>query len=254
MTKVLPNPIRLRPATENSIGTAAFFRNRPLFDTLLSRLKNDAGDSYRVLFHACSIGSEVYSLVARYLLQKYNGEYALTCFATDQEKDFIEYASNAQYPAVVLDGMSEDEKNFFAIQNGYAQILSKVKSFVEFLAPSDFSVFYPTAPYDVVFLLNALVYVPAEVQEKTLENISKYNSRYLVVTAFHADTIQKDLEKNGYKPVLENQELIHESWLDRRVEMHGDVRTSQIFADWRLPPFSEIEEHEFRYCALFEKC
>jgi hypothetical protein len=37
------------------------------------------------------------------------------------------------------------------------------------------------------------------------------------------------------------------------VEIVGDVRTSKIFADWRLPPFSKIDEHEFRFCSLFEK-
>lgn len=254
MTKILPKPIRLRPVTENSIGTTAFFRNRPLFDTLLARLKNDPGDSYKVLFHACSIGSEVYSFVVRHLLLEDNKEYSLTCFATDHEKVFVDFAENSRYPIVALNGMSGDEAKFFITRDDFAHALPEVRSFVKFLPPSDFSVFNSTVLYDVVFLLNALVYVSADVQEKTLEKISKYNSRYLVITAFHADTIQKDLEKNGYKPVLENQELIHESWLDRRVEICGDVRTSKIHADWRLPPFSRVEGHEFKYCALFEKC
>ena len=111
-TKIAPNPIRLRPATEWSVGTTAFFRNRPLFDTLLNRLKNDGKQSYKILFHACSIGAEVYSLIIQYLLQQYNKLYQLECLANISASGFLNFAMNGQYPEIVKKGMS-DMKSYF---------------------------------------------------------------------------------------------------------------------------------------------
>lgn len=253
-TKIAPNPVRLRPATECSIGTTAFFRNRPLFDTLLNRLKDDGGQSYKVLFHACSIGAEVYSLIVQYLLQQHNKLYQLECLASDREGGFLDFAMNGKYPKVVDKGMSDLERSFFETINDGLWVKSDVKKYVEFLPPTDFTNCSFSESYDVVILLNALVYVSEKIQHQVLANIAKYNSRYLVLSAFHANTIKGDLEKNGYLPILDRQELIHDSWLDRRVEkIIGDVRTPQVLADWRLPPFSRIDDYEYKYCAIFEK-
>ena len=131
---------------------------------------------------------------------------------------------------------------------------SDVKKYVDFLPPIDFTNCSFSEFYDVVILLNALVYVSEKMQHQVLDNIAKYNTRYLVISAFHADSIKGDLAKNGYLPILDNQEWIHDSWLDRRVEKKiGEVRTPQILADWRLPPFSKIDDDEYKYCAIFKK-
>ena len=248
-----PDPIRLRPVTERSIGTTSFFRNRPLIDTLLSRLKYDAKKTNKILFHACSVGAEVYSLIIRFLLFSYDDEYSIKCYATDREEGFVGFAKSARYPSVALNGMVDGEKRYFSLKEEEISVLPRVRKYVDFLPAHDFTLFNTTNTYDVVFLLNALVYVPESVQRKALARISKYNSRYLVVTGFHGDSIQKDLENNGYCPILENQQAIHDSWLDRRMAIEGDVRSPTIFTDWRLPSFSKIAGYEFKYCAIFEK-
>ena len=246
-------PVRMRPATDNAIGTTAFFRNRPLFYTLLEEMSRLGRDSFDVRFHACSIGAEVYSFIICYFLGGYANKFILRCHASDREEKFLDIARQGTYPLEVLTGMTSEEAQYVDPIEKALQIQQRVRDVVDFLPPCDFTSDTPQKVYNVVFLLNALVYVPADRQATALANIASYNSDILVTTAFHADSIKSDLVRGGYVPVLRNIEEIHESWLDRRVVTSGSEIRSGIYAPWSLPPFSKLVDYEFKYCAIFEK-
>lgn len=247
-------PVRLRPMVGNSIGTTAFFRNRALFDTLLEDMKSRGQISYNVMFHACSIGAEVYSFLIAYLTGGFEKYFTLQITATDREQGFLDFAALGGYPIAVTKSMSPVEKAFFGVNNSEANVVDKVRQSIRFLAASSFVDYSCDDSLDVVVLLNALIYVPAELQAKTIDRIANYNTGLLVISAFHNDFIKQDLVRNGYRPILKNIKAIHDGWKDRRVIVQGDELRTGIYAKWSLPEFSEIEEFEFKYCAIFEKC
>lgn len=235
-------PVRLRPTADNAIGTTAFFRNRALFITLLEVLKESGNREYRMFFHACSIGAEGYS-----------DHFSLSCYASDKEQAFVDYAKIGVYPAAIFQGMNSQEKAYFSTTEQGAEVSSEIKSCVQFIEAQSFIDYTTGEDFDVVLLLNALIYVPADQQRQAIDHISAYNRRWLVTTAFHAQQIKQDLLLNGYHPLLWNLREIHESWLDRRIDNPSDELRPGICAPWSLPVFSEIEDYEFKYCAIFDK-
>lgn len=253
MQMPLAVPVRIRPATDSAIGTTAFFRNRPLLYTLLEEMSRLGRDRFDVLFHACSVGAEVYSFIICYFLGGYANKFILRCHASDKEEKFLDIARQGTYPLDVLAGMTPEEAQYFDSSEKSLQVQQRVRDAVDFLAPCDFTLDSPQKSYNIVFLLNALVYVPADRQAAALANIANYNSDILVTTAFHADSIKSDLVGGGYVPLLRNIEQIHESWLDRRVVTNGSEIRPGIYAPWSLPAFSKVADYEYKYCAIFKK-
>lgn len=257
MTTTDSLPVRLRPVTEGAIGTTAFFRNRALNQTLLATLRDKARQGgpthYRVLFHACSIGAEVYSLVVSYLAGGFDQDFTLEVEALDMEPAFVNYAAEGCYDIGILKGMNADEQQYFYTQEVVATVSDAVKKHVTFLPACRFDAFETTQQYDVVCLLNAFIYVPAEVQAATIDAIASYNTGLFICSGFHADTIKADLQRHGYQPNMANMEAIHNGWLDRRVNTSGNEIRPGIYTQWSLPPFGQIADYEYRYCAIFDK-
>ncbi|MFT7405933.1 CheR family methyltransferase [Zhongshania sp.] len=250
-----PTPLRLRPTVGDAIGTTAFFRNRVLNETLLNELLISGRKHYSILFHACSIGAEVYSFLIQYLAGGFNEHFSLSCYATDKQQDFVTYADHAQFPQEILQGCTEAERQYFTVHDGTVSLESRVKKNVEFLPAADFANFDSERSYDVVVLLNALVYVTAEMQAEVFDRVSSYNLGWIVSSGFHQATIKKDLQRNGYSPVETAMEEIHMSWSDRLREkpVPQEALPPNIFTDWSLPAFSEVPDYRYRYCALFSK-
>lgn len=244
---------RLRPVTERSIGTTAFFRNRALLNVLFEELKNSGQQHYSVLFHASSIGAEVYSFVIHYLVKHYSESFSLTVEATDREPGFVDYARNGCYPAEILDGLDDSEQSCFERNGDTARVTESVRRYTSFTDATDFMEFQAPQEYDVVVLLNALIYVPAEQQARLLDQIGSYNSRFLVTTGFHAESIKADLVRNGYRPVNRELKSIHDGWTDRRVNAPVVERRPGIYADWSLPEYAEIDDYQYKFCSLFVK-
>ena len=255
MSSSSPNPVRLRPAIGDAIGTTAFFRNRTLFDTLLDQLAASNLKEVSVLFHACSIGAEVYSLVVQYLVRKLDQQFSLHCFATDKQPAFVDFARAASYPPEIIKGCSAEELHYFLVSDGIVKPAPAVLARTEFLTASAFDSFTTTRTFDVVCLLNCLLYVPAATQTRVLAEVSGYNKRWLVTTGFHPQTIKGDLQATGYRPILANLEQIHNGWTDRlRAEpIPAEQLPPHIFTDWSLQPFVKSQDSEFKLCALFRK-
>lgn len=245
--------VRLRPVTERSIGTTAFFRNRMLFKVLFEELKKGGQRHYSVLFHASSVGAEVYSFVIYHLVNGYSKDFSLTVHATDLESAFVDYAANGIYPSGILNGLQSSERSCFRQNGKTVQVVENVRRQIEFLDASNFMEFEARQQYDVVFLLNALIYVPADQQALLLDGIASYNTRFLVTTGFHMESIKQDLVRGAYRPITRELKPIHDGWTDRRVATPVTEQRPGIYADWSLPEYAEIEDHQYKYCSLFAK-
>ncbi len=250
-----PGPIRLRPATGDAIGTTAFFRNRILFDTLLDQLLACGRKDISVLFHACSIGAEVYSLVIQYLARQLDQQFTLHCYATDKQPGFVDYAKAASFPLEIIKGCSAEELQYLQQSNGSVKPTPAVLARTTFLPANAFDSFTTDKIFDVVCLLNCLLYVPSEIQSQVLSQVSRYNSSWLVTTGFHPQLIKQDLQANGYNPILTNIEAIHSGWTDRlrATPIPTEQLPPNIYADWSLQPFEKNEDFEYKLCALFSK-
>jgi hypothetical protein len=247
-------PVRLRPTANRRIGTTAFFRNRALLARVLAELKASGRERFSVLFHACSIGAEVWSFVAAYMADPDLRQRQLVCHATDLEPSFVAFAARARYPEAVLAGMTDGEAAGFRREGNEILPNDDLARCVSFLPACSFTAFGTESRYDLVFLLNALVYVDAPAQSRALAAIAGYNDGWLVTTGFHADGVRADMERAGYVPVTEDAEAIHNGWTDRRVDAAGpQLVPGLIFHPWSLPPFSRGPDWDYRFCALFRR-
>ncbi|MBI5444225.1 MAG: hypothetical protein HY900_23820 [Deltaproteobacteria bacterium] len=251
-------PTRLRPTCGNRIGTTAFFRNRPLLDALWAELSTLSANPIRVLFHACSIGSEAYSLaIYACLAARSSRSKNLQICATDIERSFLAFGRNGVFPEASIAHLSAEERSFFEPVEGdtnRVRVNKRLRDCVSFLEPSSFSGFSSKTTFAVVFMMNALIYADREIQAQTIDRITAYNTGYLIVTGFHMDTIKEDLRRNSYRAVLRDIEPIHEAWSDRRVVTGGnELVPGVIFHRWSLDPFKEIEDFEYKYCSIFKK-
>jgi hypothetical protein len=101
--------------------------------------------------------------------------------------------------------MRPDERRFFEPAGANnVRVAEKIRRRVRFLPPASYLEFEATERYDVVFLLNSLLYVDAPTQRRTLDRVVRYNTRLLITSGFHPDTIKADLAD------------IHEGWTERR--------------------------------------
>ncbi|MEX0726127.1 MAG: CheR family methyltransferase [Planctomycetaceae bacterium] len=247
-------PIRLGVKAGEAVGTTAFFRNRSLFDTLLFEFANSPKSHFNILFHASSIGPEAYSFIIRYLSLGHDKKYTIACYATDKESGFLQFARNATYTNTILKGMTSTEKEYFEPSGDAVTVKCQVRKFITFLPASDFRDFETTERFEVVFLLNAFIYVNLQEQADTIDKISVYNTDWFLTTGFHNESIKDDMVRNGYEPNTTNIEEIYSSWTDRLKSKPRDKEDlpENTFTDWTIQPFSKIEDYEYKNCAIFQ--
>ena len=234
------------------IGSTGFFRNRALHQTVHDCIDRLCPPAPRVLFHAASIGAEPYSYVIGRALR--HPDRTEGCDATDIAPDFLKATARGRYPASVFAGMSAEEAGCFErVDAGNVIIREHLRCRVRVLPPASYVEFEADAPYDVVFLLNSLLYVDAAAQRRAIARIATYNTRLLITTGFHPETIKADLVDHGYRPITINQVEIHEGWTERRALKPGITEPGVTFCSPYLPPFSPVPDGDFRFGAIFEK-
>ena len=243
----------LRVYDGDKIGATAFFRNRPLLETLTGLLRASGKPTLEILFHASSIGAEPYSLAAYAAISGLAAEVQLNIHATDINPNFLEQARQAIYPQEILDAMTAQERTCFEPhETGKVRVREDIRARVTFLPAASFVDFTSEREFDVVFVLNALNYVTPEQQTATMHNIARYNRWLLVTTAFHPDTIESDMVACGYRPIDDNIEAIHNGWIGR-VRPSTVVQPGSPEYSWVLPAFSRVDDYRYRFCALFQK-
>jgi hypothetical protein len=252
LIEAIPGKQMLRIYDGQFKGATAFFRNRPLLNTLIPLLAKFETPKLRILFHAASIGAELYSFMVYWHLQNLDKKMELEVFATDISPAFLAYAKKAVYPKEIIESMTSEERAFFiATPDDTVTLQESLLRLVTFLPPQSF-VERPPEHYDIIFCLNALTYVSEQQQAVAIDNMASACSHYLLLNCFHPDTIIADLQRNGLHPVTNHIETIHNCWSERINNEFKPLRGTPEYS-WVIPSFSPIEGYEYKFCSIFSK-
>lgn len=160
------------------IGVTSFFRDPAMWEqlkaevipALVARAENA---TLRAWVTACSTGEEAYSLamVFREALEEFapTSNCKLQIFATDLDKDAIEKARVAVYPANIAADVSEARLRRFFIreEHGLYRVNQDIREMVIF-APQNLIVDPPFTRLDLVTCRNLLIYLESALQKKLL--------------------------------------------------------------------------------------
>ncbi len=248
-----PRKAMLRVYSGAQKGATAFFRNRPLLQTLDELLRSNRAPTLRVLFHAASIGAEPYSFVIHGMLSGLSERVILQVHATDINAEFLAHARAGFYPAAAIETLTPAERAFFEpIDAATVRVCERVRKRVSFLPPCSFvDADFPQS-FDLVFVLNALTYVTPAQQHEALLRIAGYNSEWLVMAAFHPDSVRGDLQAAGYVAVPDRIADIHNGWDERIRDADLPPPDSPDYS-WVIPPFAAVPGHEYRFGSIFRK-
>jgi two-component system CheB/CheR fusion protein len=160
------------------IGVTSFFRDPAAWEVLKAQVipallkDRPPSQALRVWIPACSTGEEAYSLaiVFKEALEQLKParSHTLQIFATDLDRDAIEKARAAVFPAnIVADVSPERLSRFFVqVEHGY-QVAKPVRELVIF-APQNIIMDPPFTKLDLVSCRNLLIYLTPELQKKLL--------------------------------------------------------------------------------------
>jgi chemotaxis methyl-accepting protein methylase len=243
-----PDPLMLRVHKDDKKGATAFFRNRSFLNIFVTRLAALEARPVNVLLQACSIGAEPYSIAAVALDRGLD----IAIATTDIEPEFIAFAKRAQYPEVVTASMMASEKKFFKpIGQGLVEVDAALRAKVKFLPAQSLTDPMP-GTYDATLAMNVLTYVTPADQTRAIATMAAATTHYLCLTAFHPDSIKSDIESVGFKPVMDDQALIHNAWGDR-VRPGGAVLGTPEYS-WVVPPYNtDCDDYAWRYGAIFQR-
>lgn len=241
----------LRCYANGYTGTTAFFRNRPLLDELTALLLAVRSRPRRVLFHACSVGAEPYSLALWWRRHAPPAEVdALEIDAVDVEAEFLAAARRAVYPVTILDGLTAEERGWFSAAADDVRVSEPARAMVRLLPPRSFVTAEATDDYDAILIMNALTYVSADEQRRAITGAARRARHVVGLTAFHPDTIEADVRAAGLAPWPGRQRAIHAAWGDRLVD--GPVAPESPYYSFQLPRhFVDGADAAYRYTALF---
>ncbi|MBO2946200.1 PAS domain-containing protein [Paenibacillus sp. F411] len=158
------------------IGVTNFFRDSEAFNVLYERVipelfeRKSFVKEIRVWVAGCSTGEEAYSVAI--LMRKYaeslETPYSIKIFATDLDKESIEYASQGIYSESTISHLSrEDQDRFFIKDDDMFQVSKEIRKMVVF-APQNIIKDPPFRNLDLITCRNMLIYLQPEMQQKVL--------------------------------------------------------------------------------------
>ncbi len=158
------------------IGVTKFFRDTSGFDIVQNQVipeifkKKKDGDSLRLWSVGCSTGEEAYSLaiMLKEYMEQTNEAYDVKIFATDLDKESIEYGSMGFYPESIVADISIErlKKYFIKKEKGY-QINENIRKMVIF-ATHNIIKDPPFSKIDLISCRNMLIYLKPIMQKKIL--------------------------------------------------------------------------------------
>jgi two-component system CheB/CheR fusion protein len=160
------------------IGVTSFFRDPAVWEQLRTEAlpallaARPAGGTLRVWVPACSTGEEAYSLaiVFKEALEQLKParNFSLQIFATDLDKDAIEKARAAVYPANIAADVSATRlKRFFVQEDERYRVSKEIRELVIF-APQNVVMDPPFTKLDVLTCRNLLIYLDQALQRKLM--------------------------------------------------------------------------------------
>ncbi|CAB3729795.1 CheR family methyltransferase [Paraburkholderia rhynchosiae] len=158
------------------INVTSFFRDAQAFDTLaevvLPKLLDGRGpdDAVRVWVPGCATGEEVYS-IAMLLREQMDGRDPpprVQIFATDIDDGALAVARAARYPLALLDGVSEERRQRFFVQDASSYVLAKEVRDLCIFSPHSVIRDPPFSRIDLVSCRNLLIYFGTEIQNQVI--------------------------------------------------------------------------------------
>jgi len=160
------------------IGVTNFFRDPAAWDQLRDQAipallaRRPASHTLRAWVPGCSTGEEAYSLaiVLKEATEKLKSKEKITLqiFATDLDKDAIEMARQAVFPAnIAADVSAARLKRFFAKEGTGYRLCKEIREMVV-LAPQNLIMDPPFTKLDILSCRNLLIYLTPEVQKKLI--------------------------------------------------------------------------------------
>ncbi|MHC1686509.1 MAG: CheR family methyltransferase [Methanothrix sp.] len=166
------------------IGVTSFFREQDSFialkDKAISKLleSKNAGDTLRIWVVGCSTGEEAYSIAI--LLREYLddhglvGKFKIQIYATDIDKEAIDFARQGNYPASIAQDVSPERlQRFFIKEDDSYRIRSEIREMIVF-AQQNVLTDPPFTRLDMLSCRNLLIYLNSETQ-KVLMPIFHYS-------------------------------------------------------------------------------
>jgi len=260
------------------IGVTRFFRDEAAFNSLKSQVISKIIESapsnkeIRVWVAACSTGEEAYSLAILFkeCMAEYNANREVKIFATDLDKNSLEFASTGFYPDnIVADVSAERIAKYFSKKEGGYQINENIRSMIVF-ARQNIINDPPFSKLDLVSCRNFLIYVNPDTQQKifSLFSMALNDNGHLFLGSSESlgnmsegfktiDTKSKIFQKqSNYKPMVQQglrrsseyknyPELLHASSLMKTQKGKSrflEIMFDQIMVDY-LPPSVVIDEN-----------
>ena len=158
------------------IGVTRFFRDREVFDLLKEKwlpevLDRSAGKESRFWIAGCSTGEEAYTLaiLAKEYMLEAGINRDLKIFATDIDRDAVQFAANGSYPDSIAADVPQEllTKYFYSKQDSY-QISRSIREMVVF-AQHNLIKDPPFTNIDLISCRNLLIYLQPILQRKVLE-------------------------------------------------------------------------------------
>jgi len=158
------------------IGVTHFFRDTEAFDFLKKViipeiiLEKSSDEPLKIWSAGCSTGEEAYSLaiLVKEYLQKVGREMEVKIFATDIDKEAIEYASKGIYPASIEKDVTEERLEQFFSREGSKYLVSPHIRKMVIFAHHNVIKDPPFGRTDLVVCRNMLIYLNPVLQKKVL--------------------------------------------------------------------------------------
>jgi len=158
------------------IGVTCFFRDQEAFDYLaadvLPEIMRNAGKrEVRFWVSACSTGEEAYSLaiLARECMDQLGLNRDVKIFATDIDRDAVQFAATGSYPeSIAADLSSQHLSKYFHKRDDNFQISRQIREMVVF-AQHNLIKDPPFTNIDLLTCRNILIYLQPVLQRKVME-------------------------------------------------------------------------------------
>jgi two-component system CheB/CheR fusion protein len=157
------------------IGVTRFFRDEEAFDVVRHQVipqivQRNPDGPIRVWVAGCSTGEEAYSLAMLFVehLEANNLHRNVMIFATDLDREAVEYAAEGAYPESIVADLSPERLNrFFVKRNEKYYIKRQLREMIIF-APQNITKDPPFSNMDLVCCRNLLIYLQPAMQKRVL--------------------------------------------------------------------------------------
>ncbi|THB78737.1 MAG: chemotaxis protein CheR [Desulfobulbaceae bacterium] len=162
---------------EMLIGVTSFFRDMKSFqkvgkEVIPEILSGKQGrDSIRVWCAGCSTGEEAYTLGILFAqaMEERGTFFDVKIFATDVDRDVLEFASAGSYPdSIAADVPEEYLRRYFTHLNGKYSVTREIRELIVF-APQNLIKDPPFTKIDLVSCRNLLIYLQPVLQTKVYD-------------------------------------------------------------------------------------